>query len=289
MIGVLDANVAVVRQELRTACSAEVNKLLFEFVGATALNECTEAELLGHIKSVAVKTVHKEVHQMAFNKMSQNQGESITNYVARLKAKAFLCQFEIRCPTCDPPRCNSYAEEMVAQRLVAGLNNPDHQRKILSEATTLTTLADKVNRLQILETTEESATVLHQTPVPSEAAAQHSAYKREKKSTMDGAISSGVDRTTRCRWCGRSTHPDGKMDRVGCPAHKQICRKCNTTGHFAAVCEKSRAASTHVGHDVDQRRDTDGSLEPLSSESAVSFSFASHEDFRPVRRTTDNR
>ena len=89
MIGVVDTDVVVVRQELRTACSTDVNKLLFEFVGATTLNRCTEAELLGHIKSVAVKTVHKEVHQMAFNKMAQNQGESITNYVARLKAKAF--------------------------------------------------------------------------------------------------------------------------------------------------------------------------------------------------------
>ena len=130
--------------------------------------------------------------------MTQNQGESVTNYVARLKAKAFLCQFDIPCPTCDPPTRNSYAEEMVAQRLVAGLSNPDHQRKVLSEAATLRTLADKINRLQILETTEESATVLHQTQPASVAAAQSSSYKRETKPRgtpplkMSMAIQSGV-------------------------------------------------------------------------------------------------
>ena len=49
---------------------------------------------------------------------------------------------------------------MVVQRLIAGLRNIDHQRKILAEAGTLTTLDAKVKRLQLLETTEESAGML---------------------------------------------------------------------------------------------------------------------------------
>ena len=290
MIGVDGTDVVVVRQELRTACSTDVNKLLFEFVGATTLNACTEAELLGHIKSVAVKTVHKEVHQMAFNKMMQNQGESITNYVARLKSKAFLCQFEIRC-TCNPPVNVSYAEEMVSQRLVAGLSNPDHQRKILSEAATLTPLAEKVKRLQILETTEESATVLHKPPVSSESAAQHSSYQRNKKGKGGGnkapsATNPGVrGQSTDCKWCGKATHPNGKpMDHVNCPAYEKVCWTCNKKGHLREVCEKSQAAPA----DEQPRDGAEVPLVPLPSESAVSFSFASHQDFRPVRKRTGN-
>ena len=60
------------------------------------LKSCSEIELLKHIKEVAVKSIHKEVHGMAFNKMCQNAGKAITNYVARLKAKAFLCEFNIK-------------------------------------------------------------------------------------------------------------------------------------------------------------------------------------------------
>jgi hypothetical protein len=191
--------------ELRSACSDDVNKLLFEYVGSAVLDTCTENQLLGHIKSVAVKSVHKEVHQVAFNKMVQNPGESVTNYVARLKAKAFLCGFEVTCTDHNEPLTISYAEQMVAQRLVAGLSNQEHQRKVLAEAPTLVTLSDKVNRLHMLETTEESVTMLHKAP-PSEATFQRSTYKKGKSGETDVAAANEI----KCRWCGRTSHPGGK-------------------------------------------------------------------------------
>ena len=80
-----------IRMELRAACSTDVNKMLFEFVGPEVSNACTEDELLAHIKSIAVKQVHHEVHQMNFHVMSQDEGEPITSFVARLKSQAFLC------------------------------------------------------------------------------------------------------------------------------------------------------------------------------------------------------
>ena len=143
MIGITDA--AAIRLELREACSEEVNKLLFEFVGSTTLDACSEDQLLAHIKSVAVKTIHKEVHRLAFNTMIQNKGESITNYVARLNAKSFLCQFEVSFTDNNVTRNISYAEEMVTQRLIAGLANQEHQRKILAEADTNATLNSSNN------------------------------------------------------------------------------------------------------------------------------------------------
>ena len=112
----------MIRLELRACCSDDVNKMLFEFVGAATLDQCSEEELLGHIKGVAVKSVHKEVHQRTFNMMSQDEGESIPSYVARLRSQAVLCEFKKNC-SCNPPREMSYADEMVAQRLVAGLSN----------------------------------------------------------------------------------------------------------------------------------------------------------------------
>ena len=95
MVGLLAEDVNTIRMELQTCCSSEVNKLLFEFVGAETLNTCSETQLLGHIKSVAVKITDKAVHEMAFGKLCQNEGETIAHFVARLKAKAFLCQFEV--------------------------------------------------------------------------------------------------------------------------------------------------------------------------------------------------
>ena len=80
------SDVEELRMELRAACSPDVNKLLFEFVGPSTLNAATEIEMLDHIKSVAVKGVHKEVHRMNFSKIRQGYGENITHYVARLKS-----------------------------------------------------------------------------------------------------------------------------------------------------------------------------------------------------------
>ena len=65
--------------------------------------------------------------------MIQNPGESVTNYIARLKAKAFLCGFDVTHTDHEFPVTISYAEQMVVQRLVAVLSNQEHQRKALTE------------------------------------------------------------------------------------------------------------------------------------------------------------
>lgn len=76
MTGIIDAN--MIRMELRAATSQDVNRLFFEYVGATNLNISTEDELLAHIKSVAVKGTHKKIQRMKFFWLSQMDGETFT-------------------------------------------------------------------------------------------------------------------------------------------------------------------------------------------------------------------
>ena len=300
MIGVSSetlGDVETIRMELRASCSPDVNRMLFEFVGPTILNSCTEDQLLDHIKSVAVKITHPEVHQMNFHAMRQEPGESITHYVARLKSQAFLCKFEVTCG-CTPATTISYSDNMVSQRLVAGLRSVDHQRRVLSEAATLTTLDLKVKRLQLLETTEQSATVLHQrpgenskpTPQTSEACAARSQYKEEQIASKMGT--QGGQKTdespAKCRGCGQAPHPGGRSK---CPASKKACNNCGIKGHFVAVCER-RSRSNPITTDGQPRETPSNGLEPLdsiSSGAAVSFAFGAQQDFRPVRRNGVNR
>ena len=275
MANIMDVN--IIRMELRAACSDDVNKLLFEFVGTGALDVCSEEDLLKHIKAVAVKVVHKEVHRMTFNTMTQNDGETTTSYVARLKSQAFLCEFKIACPSCDTEEV-SYADEMVAQRLTAGFNNQEHQRRILSEATTLVTLEQKIERLLVLETTEESSAVLHNgTTKPSEAAPIQSQYKREKNALREKNTANKT--SSKCRWCGWSTHPGGKpLERAHCPAREKECNKCKTKGHFSAVCEKSKTQAAHCRED-DAHDATPEGIQKIPSEASISFAFSA-QDFR---------
>ena len=72
--------------------------MLFDIVGPTVLDACNENSLLQHIKSVAVQGSHKEVHRQKFQALSQEEGEVITNFLAKLQAQAQLCDFQVECP-----------------------------------------------------------------------------------------------------------------------------------------------------------------------------------------------
>ena len=154
-----------IHNELRSTCSTVASKFLFDFVGANQLNSWTEVQLLAHIiKSVAVKGVYKEVHRQKFHSLHQSPGESITRFLARLHSQAALCEFRVICPSQTCTTSVSYAENMIAGQMIAGLANVAHQAKILAEATTLTTLKAKYDRLASLETTGQSTSHLHMAP-----------------------------------------------------------------------------------------------------------------------------
>jgi len=182
MTGITDQN--VLRMELRASCSQEVNKLLFEYIGADILDTSTELNLLEHIKRVAVKGTHKEVHRINFFRLSQMDGETVTQYVARLKSQAVLCQFKVTCANHDPEVEINYSDDMIVQQIISGLKIQQHQSRILSESPALPTLAQKIERLQCLEATEESTDLMRTTDGPSP---QHSTntpirstYRRSK-------------------------------------------------------------------------------------------------------------
>ena len=257
--------IADIRMELRAACSNEVNKLLFEFVGATPLDGASEDELLGHIKGIAVKGLHKEVHRVNFGKLKQGDNENITHFVARLKAQASLCSFNVECP-CGTKV--SFAEEMVSQQLVAGLLVSEHQSKLLSEANTLTTLQAKVERLQSLEATAESATKLH---VPggstsSTSGAAKSAYrkgnetKKNREKKQGGAI---------CQLCGRNNHYGRSMAPKDCPAQKKKCNKCEKEGHFGKMCKAEKSVASAGVEETEEGEDE-------ISEASSAYFFATH-------------
>ena len=132
------------------------------------------------MRRVAVKVIHPEVHRLNFNGLKQSDGENAARYVGRLKMQASLCCFEVKCRGCN--ETVSYAEDMVSQRLVSGLANPEHQQKIISEADTITTLEQKIKKVISLEATDDAADKIRQ---PSKIAAARSQYKKAQRSNLN--------------------------------------------------------------------------------------------------------
>ena len=241
--------------ELRESCSSNVNKLLYEFVGTDDLNavNMNEETMLQHIKSVAVKTVHKEVYRWRYSQLSQGENEKVTKYAGRLKSQAVLCDYKV---TCNCGTKVSYANEMISQQLVTGLVNPEHQSRVMSEAQDLPDLKSKVDRLISLETTDEATTNIRSATTSRSSAAKFSQYKKTQRAaiapnheTRGRPRSRGVPRRRRCRGCGRSSHPNGKsFTREECPAFGETCNTCGLKNHFSKVCER-RSRSGFAGTD----------------------------------------
>ena len=303
-----------IRNELRCACSLEVNKLLFDIIGPTILDACTEDDLLKHIKSIAVQGSHKEVHRQTFQALSQADGELVTNYLAKLKAQAHLCEFNVPCQNCQTSV--SYSTDMVSAQLIAGLHNADHQARVLAEAATLTTLQSKFDKLVSLETTDQATRRLNMTVSPGGGPSVTNAttsnrnppQRRDRSNSRQPARtnnqnnnSGGASATVHpCKGCGKTSHPDGKsMRRSDCPAFDKECDNCHIKGHFQRVCKKmvrqqsqSQPASVTATTEVPQQ--PAGAAQPSEANSVqfadvVSYLFVSQSaDPSSVAQTTQH-
>ena len=218
-----------------------------------------------------------------FFKLLQMDGETITQYVARLRAQAVLCQFQIAHTDPDGQAHRlSYVDDMVAQQLISGLKNQHHQTQVLSEASTLTTLQSKIDKLQCLEATVLSTDQMRTVPTPSlnvhSVANQiRSSYKRDsnpRRQHPKQTPTIGSD-NHRCRGCGRSSHKGKTMARKDCPAFDKVCRNCGIEGHFHAVCQrKTNNNQTSRASAANQNN-----IEDYTSDEDASFAFTT-QDFR---------
>ena len=66
------------------------------------------------IKAIAVRGVHKEVHRAVFQSMHKQQGELYQGYIAKLKAKAELCQYMMVAAVCKDDLCNCSGHKKAA-------------------------------------------------------------------------------------------------------------------------------------------------------------------------------
>ena len=211
-------------------------------------------------------------------------GETITQFVARLRSQSLLCNFQITC-TCN--NVNSYAENRVAERLVAGTKNQEHQAQVLGEAVNLDTIQKKIDRLVALEMAEDASGSFKDAGASGAAAGKWKAQKnpsvrgRGKDRKDDRKESNTPSRTPvkikPCRGCGKTSHgPNKTLSRRDCPCYEKKCSSCQFMGHDASVCERAKYGAASARDEAYHDNDDEG---PPTSAS-TSFSFAAKSDFR---------
>ena len=271
-----------IRNELRAACSQEVNETLFELHGPHQLNIMSEAELLEAIQKVSVESVHEEVHRQSFFQIKQDIGEPINKFVARLKAKANLCNFKVEINCAHEPTTGkhtvSFSEAMLGHQLISGLADEEWKAKLLSEADTLTTFAKKFDRLLSLEAVGKNTPQLGTNQqIISKTALSKSAYKKGKQQAYKVTASKPTDQQPQpqCFFCGQAPH-----ERKDCPASRKNCSKCGKTGHFASVCQSSKRMPSRTAV-LESEPTQESAPMPAQQPSMTSAAFCPAEVFRP--------
>ena len=133
----------------------QLNTRQVQIHGPGTLGSCIEAQLLGFIKVITVRCMHKEVHRTACQGMHQQQGVLYQAYAARLKAKPELCQYRIVAPVCKGNLCNCSGHKQLCTTGTRwwgpswwqGAFNKEHQAKLLFETASLHSLEDKLDRM----------------------------------------------------------------------------------------------------------------------------------------------
>ncbi len=120
-----------------------------------------EADLPAKMQELAVQKVHEIVHRQEFYQIRQDEGETVAKFVTILKSKATLCNYHtVLTEAKGQDDKVSYLNNMVEIQMIAGIYNPDHKVRILTEADKLPTFADKYNALVTMQTSETSTAQL---------------------------------------------------------------------------------------------------------------------------------
>ena len=261
--------------QLLSSCSPELERRLFNLRG-TSLSTITEEDLLQQIKSVAVRGLHKAVHRRQFHSMRHGEGEDLAQFVAKLRAKAALCDFSVIAhrPLAESrePGPLSYEDDVMQTQLVVGLHNTEQQNKILAAADQCPDFETTYRRLQAMQTAENSERSLQESSAgapgdtsppcdrpqlePDVTAAHRSAYRRQKHQEaahqMRPDMPGSRNVFSPCRWCGeRHKMSNARFQDASCPARGKICGFCHKPNHFERICRNKPESRVSSGSSVD--------------------------------------
>ena len=164
------------------------------------------------------KNIDFEVFQ--FRQAKQNEGETLDQFVTRLRKLAFTCEF-------------TDLEKELKSAVIQNCKSKQLRRYALREDDlTLDKLTAKARALEISERQAkgmEELTVTDSVSVNRLSQQDQPGARSKKPQQLQSAMKSG---TTQCRKCGGNwPHSQGP-----CPAAGKYCHKCKKPNHFARMC-----------------------------------------------------
>ncbi|XP_070805253.1 uncharacterized protein, partial [Pituophis catenifer annectens] len=166
------------------------------------------------LKDHYAPTPSKYVQRYDFRQRLQQEGKSISEYVAALRKAATQCEYRD-------------LDEMLLEQLICGVRDSRLQRRLLARSNlTLLIALDEARAQESSVKAAERLKSSHLTKTTQKTAPVH----REVVSTANG-----------CASCG------GSHSRQNCKFRDAVCRSCEKRGHIARVC-RSKTHQSYRPH-----------------------------------------
>lgn len=244
---------------LLSAIGEEAFKRYENFV-LTDADKATAHSLLTAIEKCMVPETNPRYQRAMFNLTTQNENESIDQYVNRLKTMVKTCRYR-----CDAQGCNKdLSDEYLLDKLCISIRNVRLREKLYDD--NKITLEDAINKIRVAELTERQLKELSN-PGPSNVVAvnkihrQSSSQKKERPIVNKNDYRKSSEYTKRndfvvkCKFCGRGH----ERDKEKCPAYQSKCSNCGKWNHFATVCNQKKHIKNvkTIGEDSENSTDSD--------------------------------
>ena len=177
-----------------------------------------------------------------FHERKQHIGESFEDFVTDLRNLVRECGF-----------ANDAKDEMVRDRIVAGVTSSEIREKLLNVGDTLT-MQSAITIVTSHEATKQYLSSMNTDGENKPVTADVDAIKTQKQRCQQPQQQAGrfddraQQQRTACRYCG-SIHP-----RQSCPAYGQQCRYCRKQNHYEKVCQQKKKNEKRGLHSISDNR-----------------------------------
>ena len=249
--------------QLLECCDDLLRKDLTRSSGGS-LTDKPEKDVLAAIKRLAIREESIMVARVNLNNMSQDRGEPVRNYCARLRGQARTCQITTACPHCT--KSVDYTDEILRDCLIRGICDTDIQLDVLGQDDQAMSLEKVTRFIEAKESGKRSASHLHDTYSADAAAstyrrrqtAARGPMTRPERHMEPSQAPSPPDHTMTgpCGYCGESGHGRSaplSLRQRACPAFGHRCGHCSRLHHTDRVCrnkQKARKTNTVAAADA---------------------------------------
>ncbi|KAB0801764.1 hypothetical protein PPYR_03950 [Photinus pyralis] len=203
------------RAVLLTMCGAETYEIVKSLLSPELPRNKSYEEIIEVLDKHFTPKPSEIVERYFFYRRNQEDGESISAYMAKLRKMAEHCQF------------GNTLEVMLRDRLVCGAKDKNIQRRLLAEREL--TLQQAFEMAVASETASTQITEIRGEPTKGEVSKVAHSWDRGRAETKTRSFVNVI-----CFRCG------GRHDAESCRFRNEECRKCGRSGHIQRVCKTKK-------------------------------------------------